>query len=333
MNDFVDLLLPHLQDPDRRHALLENALSGCAVLQQIDWTGDAYAFTVRLDRTLGHFGQCEPTHRPARVLVLEELKRLVGSDQHARIDHLIQRLSMSPMQADQVLGGRYRLLQRMGDPSGQADVWQAQDLRDPHLPPVVVKCLKPHPTRDYESRFHEEVRSVRALEHHPHIIKIYDHDIDPAGCYLVMPLMGGSLKALLDQVGSFSPQDALHYLAQIAQALDFAHQREIIHRDLKPANLLLIPETDQLCLADFGISYRLKRDAPITGADETAATEAYAAPEQLRQHGIITAQTDLYALAIIAYELLTGKRPFTGSKAEIAAAHLIRIDCYQKTRN
>ncbi|TVR25577.1 MAG: NACHT domain-containing protein, partial [Anaerolineaceae bacterium] len=238
-----------------------------------------------------------------------------------RVDSLPE-AEIAPIESGRLIAGRYKLLQPIGDDSGQATVWQAQDMNDPQLPPVAIKCMKPHPTRDYASRFIEEVRSLRELDEHPHIMPIYDYGIDGGLRYLVMPQMRGSLRAALDEAGRLSPDVALDYLRQMADALDFAHRHDIIHRDLKPANMLFTRETSRLCLADFGIAYRTHRQNPVTGTGETAATEEYAAPEQLRSTGNVTEKSDIYALAIIAYELLAGERPFKGSKAEIAAQHL-----------
>ena len=265
------------------------------------------------------------------VRLLGILRRDFGTQDQTEVDALVALLDGGQKPASEtvllpgkydrghVIAGRYKLIDPIGDESGQAKVWKAIDTKDPEGLPVVVKLFKPHPTRDYKARFLEEVRSVRDLQYGPNIIRIYDFGEEGATPYLVMPVMSGSLKGRI--AGPTVPDQVLIYLNQIASALDYAHQHGVIHRDLKPANFLFTPETDQLCVADFGISFRTKRKVAVTGTGETAATEEYAAPEQLRNEEA-TARTDIYALAIIAYELLTGELPFKGTKAELNTAHL-----------
>ena len=262
--------------------------------------------------------------REARELI-EEIKRIENASNTGTDEDEIDQDNTPSQPPDLIAGAiiarRYKLIQRIGDESGQATVWQIQDITDPELPPQVIKCLKPHPSRDYMGRFREEIRSVRELNSHPNIITIFDHGVDRGLGYIVMPMMAGSLRGRMDD-DELSNDDILRYLEQIADGLDFAHSKGITHRDLKPANMLFTSDTDTLCLADFGISYRAHRQDAITGTGETAATEEYAAPEQLRSDGKPVPQTDIYALAIIAYELLARERPYTGTKQEIAAAHL-----------
>ncbi len=319
-----------------REAALSNALHGCGVIPQVGHMDEpASTFTGHLVDTLWKYGRCAADAEPSLVVLIRYIGSQKGVDVQTMADALCddllradERLLSQPALAAPVpasgymIARRYKLLTPLGDESGQATVWRAQDTHDPEVPPVAIKCMKPHPTRDYASRFTEEVRSLRELEEHPHIMPIYDYGIDRGLRWLVMPVMGESLRALLDRTGRLAPQEAMQYLDQIAGALDFAHRYGIIHRDLKPANVLFTRQTGHLRLADFGIAYRIHRDHPVTGTGETAATEEYAAPEQLRSTGVITAKVDIYALAIIAYELLVGERPFKGSKAEIAAQHL-----------
>ncbi len=316
-----------------RKAALSGALHGCSVLHEVGHLDErGSTFASHLTDTLDEYGRCDGDEEPSLLLLIRHIGSHKGDDVQAMANALCDDL-MPPERRDaaaasaalasgQIINGRYKLLQPIGDASGQASVWQAQDMHYPQLPLLAIKCMKPHPTRDYASRFLEEVRSLRELGEHPHIIQSHDFGVDRGLRYLVMPLMRESLRTLLDRTGRLSPDVAVTYLRQMADALDFAHQHGIIHRDLKPANMLFTRERDRLCLADFGIAYRLRRDNPVTGTDETAATEEYAAPEQLRSTGSASEKSDIYALAIIAYELLTGELPFRGSKAEIAAQHL-----------
>ncbi len=221
-----------------------------------------------------------------------------------------------------IIDGRWELIQQIGDTSGQATVWQVKDSTAPELQSRVIKCVKPHPTRAYDKRYKEEIYSVWELEEHPHIINIYDFGDDRGLLYMVMPMLSESLKARTERNPPLNTDKIMKYLRQIADGLDAAHAKGIVHRDLKPANILFKRERDEVCIADFGIAYRKQRQGTITGSSETAATREYAAPEQLKDGGEPVPQTDIYALAIIAYELLTGERPYRGSKDEIAAAHL-----------
>jgi serine/threonine protein kinase/formylglycine-generating enzyme required for sulfatase activity len=312
----VDFLKRYLHDDKRTH-LVRSALHGCDVLDKLDFTGGVQTFTDHLFDVLYNYGVCAGDDASALVVLLRHIGERHGVDVQAEAEKLIAELTGDAPP----IAGRYRLIERIGDKSGQGDVWRGVDTNDTPGLPVVVKLFKPHPARDYLNRFREEVRSVRNLESHANIINIYDFGVDGDMPYLVMPVMAGSLAARLASEEPLTTDAAVKYLTQIADALDYAHKQGVIHRDLKPANFLFARDTGVLCLADFGISYRRDRAARITGTDETAATEEYAAPEQLRGEDV-SPQTDIYALAIIAYELLTGEHPFKGTKKEISAAHL-----------
>jgi eukaryotic-like serine/threonine-protein kinase len=169
---------------------------------------------------------------------------------------------------------------------------------------VAVKVLKAIFTRDPRvvERFRREAAAGRRLGH-PALVKLLDTGAD----YLVQELVEGeSLAARLRRQGLIGPEAALPILAAVAEALDHVHSRAVVHRDVKPSNVLL-ERGGGAKLADFGIA-RLCW-APITGTGEVIGTPAYMAPEQLSR-GLVHAQSDLYSLAVVAHETLTGVRPF-----------------------
>ncbi len=175
---------------------------------------------------------------------------------------------------------------------------------------VAVKIILPQHANQPEfiRRFETEARLVARLEH-PHIVPLYDYWRDPEGAFLVMRyLRGRSLAERID--GRPLPLDALaRVFEQIGDALAVAHRRDVIHRDIKPANILL-DEHGNAYLADFGIAKDLGQGG-ARSTDEGAApgSPAYMAPEQIRSEPL-TNRTDIYSLAIVLYEALTGELPF-----------------------
>jgi serine/threonine protein kinase/DNA-binding SARP family transcriptional activator/WD40 repeat protein len=152
--------------------------------------------------------------------------------------------------------------------------------------------------------FEAEARLVAQLEH-PHIVSLYDYWRDPEGAYLVMRwLRGGSLRDALDR-GRWNLEPAARLVGQIADALSYAHRQGVLHGDLKPANVLLDDEGHGY-LSDFGLASRLAA-APETGP-LVASSPAYVSPEELSGE-MRTARSDIYSFGLLAYELLTGRRP------------------------
>lgn len=174
---------------------------------------------------------------------------------------------------------------------------------------VAVKVIQAgfEQNTDFLRRFKQEARALAALDH-PHIVPVYEYGYQDDHAYLVMPyISGGTLKGCLNG-GSLTLVEALHLLEQLAAALDFAHQHAIIHRDIKPANVLLREDNWPL-LADFGVAKLLNKTGQSTNGH--VGTPLYMAPEQWLGQ-TINAQTDIYALGVLFYELLTGTPPFTG---------------------
>ncbi|HRE48108.1 MAG TPA: protein kinase [Aggregatilineales bacterium] len=199
---------------------------------------------------------------------------------------------------------------------------------------VAVKVILPEFANQdqFITNFEAEAHLVARLEH-PHIIPLYDYWRDPSGAYIIMRYVpGGNLRLRLIQKIRLSPEELTDYLDQIAGALMAAHRAGVVHRDIKPDNILLDME-DNTYLADFGIAKLLHTanassgDSPsparVEEGEMIVGSPAYLAPEQIM--GIpVSPQTDLYALGIVLYELLTGKRPFMGdlSSTQLIFSHL-----------
>jgi len=192
---------------------------------------------------------------------------------------------------------------------------------------VAIKIIRPELVNEpsFVRRFEAEARLVAQLEH-PHIVSLYDYWRDPDGAYLVMRwLRGGSLRETLER-GPWNVEPAARLLSQMAGALSYAHRQGVIHGDLKPANVLLDDE-GHAYLSDFGIATRL---ADYSAAERFAdSSPAYLSPEEL-QGEERTARSDIYGLGLLAYELLTGRRPpmdgALPSVAAVGAALPVSID-------
>ena len=215
----------------------------------------------------------------------------------------------------QVLG-RYEIVEELGQ-GGMATVYRAYQ---PDLDRfVALKVLAPEFARDraFLARFRREA-AIAARLHHPHIAPIYDIGESDGAPYIAMRYVPGrTLGELVDEDGPLRLERALTILRQIAAALDYAHAHGIVHRDVKPGNIL-IEEGDRVSLVDFGIAWvgdrtRLTQQGTLTGTPE------YMAPEQALGQPV-TNRTDLYALGIIAFRLLTGEVPFT-AESGLAVLH------------
>jgi hypothetical protein len=213
--------------------------------------------------------------------------------------------------------GRYEIRDELGR-GGMATVYLAHDTRLDR--DVALKLLDQQLTADaaFAARFEREAKTVAALEHSA-IVSLYDFGEADGWLYLVMRYMpGGSLKQRIAQ-SPLSPQEAYNVVRRIGSALDKAHRNGIIHRDLKPGNVLLDEEQEPY-LSDFGIV------KVATGGDEeyltqtgqTLGTFAYMSPEQLLGKAL-DGRSDIYALGIVLYEMLTGKHPYAETATTSAA--------------
>ena len=201
--------------------------------------------------------------------------------------------------------GRYVLQRKLGA-GGMAEVWEAFD-EGLHRS-VAVKVVRDEIAGEpeFRERFVREARLAAQLEH-PRILPIYDFGTEGGITYLVMPLLpGGSLKEQIR--GPMEAPAAIDALAAIAAALDHAHARGVLHRDVKPANVL-VDAAGSLLLSDFGLAKNTGVSSELTAAGMVVGTPAYMAPEQAIGKPV-DARADQYALAVVAFELLTGRTPF-----------------------
>ncbi len=205
--------------------------------------------------------------------------------------------------------GRYRMLERAGT-GGMSEVWKAEDetLKRTVAVKVILGPVAQDPT--FRERFLREARLVAGLEH-PNVLPVYDYGSSTVDgqdvSYLVMPLVaGGSLKGRT--AGPIPPSLAVTWLSAIASALDHAHAKGILHRDIKPANVLMDSQGRPL-LADFGLARSVDATSGLTATGTVMGTPLYMAPEQATG-GALDSRADEYALAVVAFELLSGRVPF-----------------------
>jgi beta-lactam-binding protein with PASTA domain len=218
-----------------------------------------------------------------------------------------------------VLGGRYRLVELLGQ-GGMATIYRARDNqleRD-----VAVKVLRPEygTDPDFIQRFRHEAQSAASLNH-PNVVAVYDYGTDPVGPFIVMELVEGEdLASIVRRSGALPPRAAARIVAQAARAVAAAHGNGFVHRDIKPGNILVTRE-GRVKVADFGIARALSESA-LTLPGTTLGSVHYFSPEQARGE-LASPASDIYSLGIVLYELLTGRRPWTGdTAAAIATARL-----------
>ncbi|MEU6072472.1 protein kinase [Micromonospora sp. NPDC047074] len=217
------------------------------------------------------------------------------------------------------LGNRYRLDERIAS-GGMGDVWRGTDQVLGRT--VAVKSLLPAllDDPDFAERFRGEARTMATINH-PGVVDVYDFGNDQQIAFLVMEYVeGDALSATLARVGRLTPARTMALVAQAADALHAAHVKGIVHRDVKPGNLLVRPN-GTLVLTDFGIA-RSELVAQLTAAGSVLGTASYISPEQATG-GVATAASDVYALGVVAYQCLAGRRPFEGDNPlEIAMRHV-----------
>ena len=231
-----------------------------------------------------------------------------------------------PVAARAALSAQYTVEREIGR-GGMATVYLARDVR--HDRAVAVKVLEQNVEASGAERFLREIRIAAKLTH-PHVLGVHDSGEADGVLYYVMPYVEGeTLRARLEREGALPITDAVRLLRELADALAYAHGRGVMHRDLKPENVLL--SGGHAVVADFGIAKaiaaatddRAGRGAKLTATGVAIGTPAYMAPEQTVGDFTTNHRADLYALGVIAYEMLTGKHPFAGRSAQaLAAAHL-----------
>lgn len=222
------------------------------------------------------------------------------------------------LEAGKTLNGRYKIQSLIGT-GGMAAVYLANDLILDRLVAIKVLRLDFRQNDDAMRRFRREALSATQLTH-PNIVGVYDVGQSQEMNYIVMEYVEGTdLKDYIRQSGALHPIEAVRIMMQIVSAIAAAHQNRIIHRDIKPQNILIDREGN-VKITDFGIAVALS-DTSLTQTNTLLGSVHYLSPEQARG-GMATIQTDIYALGIVLYELLTGRVPFDGESAvSIALKH------------
>jgi eukaryotic-like serine/threonine-protein kinase len=207
------------------------------------------------------------------------------------------------------LPDRYAALRHVAS-GGMASVWCARDRALSRNVAIKLLAERFADDPDANERFVREARAAARLSGHPNVVMIYDVGETEADgrAFIVMEFLAGGTVADALRVDSVRRVHAVKWLAEAASALDFAHSRGVLHRDIKPANLLLDRDRT-LHVADFGIA-RLGTEDTITGTGQVLGTASYLAPERAMGEPA-TAASDRYSLAVAAFELLVGERPFT----------------------
>ncbi len=228
----------------------------------------------------------------------------------------------------QVVAGKYRIERLLGR-GGMGEVYEARHVLLGRR--FAVKFLHAHLARGERagSRFLREARAAGSLDS-PHIAAVLDFDTAPDGSpFLVMEyLTGESLNVTLLREGRLPLARAIAILLQVCDGLEVAHRAGIVHRDLKPDNLLLTHQkdgTDSVKILDFGIAKLVDGDADgnVTQSGAVLGTPFYMAPEQARGDKAIDLRVDVYALGVLAYELLSGQKPHPGDGHNAILAHIL----------
>ena len=212
------------------------------------------------------------------------------------------------------LADRYRVEREIGE-GGMATVFMAEDLK--HNRKVAIKVLKPELAAVLGAdRFVQEIATTAALQH-PNILPLFDSGTADGFLYYVMPFVEGeSLRDRLNREKQLSVQEAVELTSEVADALHYAHEHGVVHRDIKPENILL--HAGRPMVADFGIALAVSAAAGgrMTETGLSLGTPHYMSPEQATAEKDISGRSDVYSLASVLYEMLTGDPPHVGSSAQ-----------------
>jgi serine/threonine protein kinase, bacterial len=221
-----------------------------------------------------------------------------------------------------LLDGRYRVAAKIAT-GGTSTVYRGVDTRLDR--PVALKVMDSRYAGDQQflTRFQLEARTVARLKD-PGLVAVYDQGLDARHPFLVMELVeGGTLRELLAERGPMPPHAVAAVLRPVLGGLAAAHRAGLVHRDVKPENVLISDEGD-VKIVDFGL-VRAVAAAGITSTSVILGTAAYLSPEQVRD-GNASPRSDVYAVGIVAYELLTGQTPFSGDSALSVAYQRLETD-------
>src|SRR5437660_4647891 len=239
------------------------------------------------------------------------------------------------MENDPLIGtqlGAYFIQSKLGE-GGMAKVYKAHHARLRRE--VAIKVILPQVAdkSGFRERFEREAQLIASLEHR-NIVAVYDFGEIGNVTYLVMQYVGGgTLRNLLRHEERIEPRKAIQYAIQMSRALHHAHQRGIVHRDVKPQNMLIsASDPTQLLLSDFGIAKlfdsgssqetmltptqgNVSHDPSLTSVDQMVGTAEYMAPEQINRQPV-DARTDVYAMGIVLFQMLTGRIPFSSTTVD-----------------
>ena len=228
---------------------------------------------------------------------------------------------LTMQQLRDALADRYRIERELGA-GGMATVYLAEDVR--HKRMVALKVLHPELSAVLgPERFLKEIELTASLQH-PHILPLFDSGSADAQLFYVMPFVDGeTLRARLDREQQLPIADALRIAREVADALQYAHDRGVIHRDIKPENILL--QSGHALVADFGIALAVQQagGTRMTQTGLSLGTPQYMAPEQAMGERAVDVRADIYALGAVLYEMLAGEPPFTGPNAQSIVARVL----------
>jgi len=218
-----------------------------------------------------------------------------------------------------ILSNRYQLDERIGS-GGMAMVFRATDLMLERM--VAIKLLRTDYSHDdnFRERFRQEAKAAANLTH-PNIVTVHDFGLDAGRLYIIMEYVPGiDLKAMIQQKGRFSVEEALPLLIQACAGIGYAHRSGLVHCDIKPQNILVTPD-GRLKVVDFGIARALASIAPDEKTEIVWGSPQYFSPEQAAGDAPSPA-SDVYSLGVVMYEMLTGRPPFSApTTEELARAH------------
>ena len=226
------------------------------------------------------------------------------------------------LDVQRAVGDRYEILALAGSGS-MGTVFRARHRALGHI--VAIKVLDPEVAASEmrQARFHREASLAAALSH-PNIVPVYEFDARDGITFLIMPFVRGSTLADLGGRIRGDAQAVLRVLWDVGAALDYAHQHGVIHRDVKPSNVLIEEDTGRALLTDFGVARkRSVSESSLTAPGSVIGTLDYMAPEQVAGRDV-DGRADLYSLAVIGFELLTGTRPAPGSERSALAKIVAR---------
>ena len=222
--------------------------------------------------------------------------------------------------------GRYTILGELGR-GGFGIVYKAQDPKINRI--VAIKTIPTQELRSFAGgkelyeRFSREAQSAGSLSH-PNIVTVFELAEDDAVTYIVMEFVPGrSLRDVMSDGTAIPVERKLSLIRQMAEALDFAHENGIIHRDVKPANIL-VTDAGVAKIADFGVA-KIVSQHTMSATGVAVGTPSYMSPEQIMAKGV-DGRSDQFSLAVIAYELLTGKQPFDGDSLPALIHQILSID-------